>query len=235
MTEYDYSPDAYERYMENQNRVSNWVHNQANHAPRYGNPFIPRSESTPPADLGRHPSSRHRDYERSDRESSRYSSSSRPHPSRSMTIANPPQQYKHTRSPSRSHEPSRSHSHHKSSSSSTPVMYVPPAPQGYQTAYKTYTIDPRSQREIVLPAPRRGETYVIIPPKGQRVEVVNGSYTSGSRSMSQSPTKKGAPLIRRLFGLGSGSPTDSKSSGLSGHSSHSSSRTGRRERRLSYS
>lgn len=41
MTEYDYSPAAYERYINNQARVSNWVSSQTDHTQSYGNPFVP--------------------------------------------------------------------------------------------------------------------------------------------------------------------------------------------------
>ena len=76
---------------------------------------------------------------------------------------------------------------------------------------------------IKLPPPRRGEQYVIVPPKGGRLEVVTDarkgpsppsssshthtrttshshSHSSGSRSKGGSPTKTGAgdPLFKRL-------------------------------------
>lgn len=41
MTEYDYSPAAYERYINTQSRVSNWVSSQSDHTQSYGNPFMP--------------------------------------------------------------------------------------------------------------------------------------------------------------------------------------------------
>lgn len=45
MTEYDYSPDAVERFYEKQNSVARWVDNQAYQAPGYGNPFVPDAAS----------------------------------------------------------------------------------------------------------------------------------------------------------------------------------------------
>ncbi|KDQ58843.1 hypothetical protein JAAARDRAFT_56901 [Jaapia argillacea MUCL 33604] len=39
MTEYDYSPAAYERFMQTQNRVSHWVDRQSSAAPKYSNPL----------------------------------------------------------------------------------------------------------------------------------------------------------------------------------------------------
>jgi hypothetical protein len=41
MTEYDYSPAAYEKYISTQVRVSNWVSSQSDHTQSYGNPFMP--------------------------------------------------------------------------------------------------------------------------------------------------------------------------------------------------
>lgn len=41
MTEYDYSPAAYEKYIGTQLRVSNWVASQSDHTQNYRNPFVP--------------------------------------------------------------------------------------------------------------------------------------------------------------------------------------------------
>jgi hypothetical protein len=43
MTEYDYSPAAYEKYISTQHRVSDWVSSQSDHTQSYGNPFMPSS------------------------------------------------------------------------------------------------------------------------------------------------------------------------------------------------
>ncbi|EPQ51718.1 hypothetical protein GLOTRDRAFT_122953 [Gloeophyllum trabeum ATCC 11539] len=46
MTEYDYSPEAYQRAMATHNRVSNWVVSQTYSRPQYNNPFqLTRSEA----------------------------------------------------------------------------------------------------------------------------------------------------------------------------------------------
>ncbi|PPQ87024.1 hypothetical protein CVT25_000001 [Psilocybe cyanescens] len=37
MTEYDYSPEAYERYLATQNRIANWVDNTEQHRPQFEN------------------------------------------------------------------------------------------------------------------------------------------------------------------------------------------------------
>ncbi|THU76603.1 hypothetical protein K435DRAFT_878990 [Dendrothele bispora CBS 962.96] len=44
MTEYDYSPDAYERYMENRSRVARWVDNTDAHSHEFRSPFGTRSD-----------------------------------------------------------------------------------------------------------------------------------------------------------------------------------------------
>lgn len=41
MTEYDYSPEAYERYIKTQERISKWVSQTKAHERRYANPFVP--------------------------------------------------------------------------------------------------------------------------------------------------------------------------------------------------
>lgn len=45
MTEYDYSPDAYERYIEKQRGIARWTEQQAEAAGRYANPFLPTEVS----------------------------------------------------------------------------------------------------------------------------------------------------------------------------------------------
>ncbi|KAL5521310.1 hypothetical protein ACEPAG_9233 [Sanghuangporus baumii] len=49
MTEYDYSPDAIERYMAKQNSVARWVDRQAQEARNYGNPLVPEEYSSSPS------------------------------------------------------------------------------------------------------------------------------------------------------------------------------------------
>ncbi|KAJ3740644.1 hypothetical protein DFH05DRAFT_1463176 [Lentinula detonsa] len=44
MTEYDYSPAAYQRYMETQNRIAKWVDNTEAHHEAFCVPFGPRSD-----------------------------------------------------------------------------------------------------------------------------------------------------------------------------------------------
>ncbi|KAF9064502.1 hypothetical protein BDP27DRAFT_1425791 [Rhodocollybia butyracea] len=44
MTEYDYSPAAYQRHMETQNRIAKWVDNTEAHHDIFRTPFGPRSD-----------------------------------------------------------------------------------------------------------------------------------------------------------------------------------------------
>jgi hypothetical protein len=44
MTEYDYSPEGYQRYMETQNRIARWIDNTEAHHRAFRVPFGPRSD-----------------------------------------------------------------------------------------------------------------------------------------------------------------------------------------------
>ncbi|KAI0337410.1 hypothetical protein BDW22DRAFT_956186 [Trametopsis cervina] len=210
MTEYDYSPEGYERYMSTQNRVSNWVLAQNDRMHKYTNPYTNRSVSTPPASSSssHHSSSRHGYDDRSPHRSSSSHTShkDRPPPRRSLTTpAAPPSRsipsHSHSRSQSQSQAPRSAHPN------SNPTYYQPQPlsygsptytatthavaykhPQTHpqsQSTYRTYQYD-TAAREIVLPPPRKGETYVIIPPTGRRVEVIVRLFFSFS-SPSPSP------------------------------------------------
>lgn len=176
MTEYDYSPAAYERYLEKLARVEHWVTDQRYCAPRYSNPFasanagqssahVPRGSSRPrdvvpsrtramsPTGQGTQP-----------RQSSSSRSRSQPRaaPIRSQTMPNT--QHRAVVYPS-NHTPPHVVHHPQHAA-------VPPIPAGANAVYRTYEYDPRSGKDIVLPPPRPGETYVIIPPGGRKLEVV---------------------------------------------------------------
>ena len=49
MTEYDYSPAAYEKYLRTQTRVSNWVSQTKAHERQYSNPFVASVMGSPAA------------------------------------------------------------------------------------------------------------------------------------------------------------------------------------------
>ncbi len=166
MTEYDYSTEGYERYIATQNRVSNWVSDQVSRTPQHQAPFVARSVSQPPLQT-RHSSSSTRDRHHSP-SSSR--SSSRPPPRRMHTT----DVYHQSSRSGHAIPPQYPPQYYQTTS---PLSYAPPVPlpQGHNAMYKTYEYD-HNTREIVLPPPRRGETYVIIPPNGRRVEVVVSTF-----------------------------------------------------------
>ncbi|KAH8103116.1 hypothetical protein BXZ70DRAFT_773137 [Cristinia sonorae] len=235
MTEYDYSPDALSRYVENQTRVSNWIHRQAYHASEYTSPFIDPSVA---GDIPSRSGSSYRDRER-DSHRDRDRSSSRHVPAVTNSSAYPyPQQPRGASPPSR-YQPSHHPSYSTHNVYQYPYQYSTPTPQvaygasGHRSGVstKTITIDPNA-KELYLPPPRRGEQYIIIPPKGRTVQVIEHSDGSRSSSTSRSrsprsphsPTKKDAPLLKRLFHIGGGNGQKLKSSGSSS----------RRERRTSF-
>lgn len=176
MTEYDWSPEAYERALENQNRVSNWVHDQSGRLDQYSNPFVPRATSVPPSQhLSYHSSSSRHSRNRSGSHYPGTSSTSptkarapRPEPLRSFTA---PVDGGYYRS-SHSHSPSRSHH------SSPPPSYHTNPPGSSYTSHHTaipftsgYAYDPVS-KQLSLPPLRGGQQYVIIPPKGRDVRII---------------------------------------------------------------
>ncbi|KAI0667242.1 hypothetical protein C8Q78DRAFT_947052, partial [Trametes maxima] len=206
MTEYDYSPDAYERFQTKMAGVGDWVTEQRHHAPKYSNPFVPEqaSSSTRPrtaAPRQDEPSRAHYD---------------RPTPSRSRTLPvqpvatgsgghgtssrayayaqqppGDPSRHRSARSPQRSGslavDPRYASATYAAAAPApptphqvvprtSPVTYAPPAPAGYRTRQVEYNYKPG--QPIVLPPPRPGETYVIIPPKGGRVDVVHDPRSS---------------------------------------------------------
>jgi len=232
MTEYDYSPAAYERFMESQSRVGRWVDNATDHAREFANPFLPsHSDPAEKSDFYTSSSSSHR----------RSKSSSVQHHSTPRSLAVPDQQrdldhYSH-RSSHREHHhrPANTRSSSSSSGTSSSTTYTarphnsrsytmpqhPPA-HGVQAPLqpvRSRTLPHGHQYE--LPPMRPGQTYVIIPPHGKPVNVVStdGSHVINQSYHTSSPTKE-QPLIKRLFGLGS------QSGGSSRTGSHSSRVTG---------
>lgn len=172
MTEYDYSPEAYEKYIANQSRVSNWVSDQSGRYNQYANPFTGRSTSVPPAHGYHHHSSRRggQSHHSSSSTSPVRERSSRPEPHRSFT-APVESGYKSSSQGSRSH-----HSSTSPTSRTSPTSYASHSshshdPHKPKARYQEYHYDP-SMKQIVLPKPRNGEMYVIYPPYGRDVTVV---------------------------------------------------------------
>ncbi|RPD60246.1 hypothetical protein L226DRAFT_526538 [Lentinus tigrinus ALCF2SS1-7] len=239
MTEYDYSPDAVERFQAKMAGVGKWANDQRYFAPKYSNPFIPEDQASSSRPAARtparqetypQPAPRHHD---------------RPQPTRSRTLpapvvaaASPPpghtsRAYAYAAQPDpRAPHPSSS-SRNRSGSQppaarypyptpvapgahqpvprASPAAYPPPPPPpGTRQVVMEYKYVPG--QAIKLPPPRRGEQYIIVPPKGGRLEVVTNGHKSSSshtRTMSHSrssgsrskgsPTKTGTdPLFKRL-------------------------------------
>ncbi|OBZ67619.1 hypothetical protein A0H81_12156 [Grifola frondosa] len=193
MTEYDYSPDAVERFRTKMAGVSDWVVDQKYQAPRYSNPFVDPHDMLPSS------SAQHT------RETS-LRRTERPPPSRSRTMPTAP----FAAAPAPRHVPYNGHTppgaaypHQPTRAQTVPPKHAPPP--GYRT--KTYEYPYRPGQEVVLPPPRPGETYVIIPPKGGHVNVIRDpaapsrSSSRTSRSSSRtSPTKKQHEnLLKRLL------------------------------------
>lgn len=237
MTEYDYSPAAWENHLAQQARVSNWVSQTTAQAHSYSNPFLLS------------PTLRDRSFYEPD------GRRQRPPPSRSMTVNMPParQEEPYRHKSSRSHSASRSqpveiwsypHSSHttlhttsrsRSSSARKPpsrsqtiqVIYPPPAaPTHHHQRTQPYPY-PQKQSQPVrqhtspayyYPPQHHGshQRTVYLPP-GQSHHVPNGrlEYQYGTPA-----PKKPQPLFKRLLGFmspgsgnGRGGPEKYRSSG----------------------
>jgi hypothetical protein len=182
MTEYDYSPDAYERYLATQQRIARWTEETSRY--RASNPFITsRTENShssfgSPSFSGSRPPSTDRSQTR--RRSTSDSANKRPVPSRSCTAPTSV----HGSSAEYSHSSSRSRSTHHHSSGSSASRRTSGSSRRRATASTLKTVIPnsdsptyikRSKSQSVL-VPIDGGRYVIIPPKGTRLEVLVSTY-----------------------------------------------------------
>jgi hypothetical protein len=178
MTEYDFSPEGYEKYLETQNRVSNWVTDQSGRLKQYQNPFVPsqRSTSVPPSHhtvqtTSHHSSSRPREGSHHLTTPTSLSPSkprpSRPEHTRSFT-APVGEVQRSSRAHSRSHQsPPASSQQSRTTSPSSHVSYghyKDPYRDSHREKprYETYTYE-STAGEIVLPPLRHGEQYRIQP------------------------------------------------------------------------
>lgn len=201
MTEYDYSPDAVEKYMEKQRKISRWADEQARlaEANRYSNPFLPsdarsgmqRSESSPVDSAyegSRH--SRSQSTPRTHHSRTHYSSHGHGHTS-TPTLVQHEDPYSHSRS--HSHSRSRSHSRPSSRSHTRPppsrshsyaANHHQTTSQGhlvYDSRYPHHTYyDPdRSSPMRYASSPaepfvmQQGKkTLVVVPTEGSRVKIM---------------------------------------------------------------
>ncbi|KAI1785965.1 hypothetical protein LXA43DRAFT_898847 [Ganoderma leucocontextum] len=228
MTEYDYSPDAVERFQTKMAGVGKWATDQSHWRSGYGNPFIPDGQVSPTTTPRTPPSSR--------QESSSARPRDRPQPSRSRTLpanlavtgANPgvPSGYGQTsralayaQAPApRPSTSSASRNHNRSGSQPPDVRnpYPYPAPlQGHQVVQgqrgSPMVYAPPGARIIykeygyvpgkttVLPAARPGERFVVIAPPGAHVDRLHTASQLRSHTHSRSSGSGG--------GSKAGSPT----------------------------
>ncbi|EJD08443.1 uncharacterized protein FOMMEDRAFT_16804 [Fomitiporia mediterranea MF3/22] len=215
MTEYDYSPDAVERYIAKQNSVARWVDSQEYQKHAYRNPFVPdpkdsanardgrnlsRSVSTPPVDpYARHarPSTAHKTSHRDNRD-----------PYRGIYSSNGSSQTQSTAVPTvHRYSSGGTHSRSHSQSQSIPTTHRVPAPPSRSRTYayaqgnsgsSSTTHLPASSRSPVrsqtLPAQPMATQYTSAP--GQTVVMQNGRQTyvvvppHGTRVQVCSPTSQ---------------------------------------------
>ena len=164
MTEYDYSPAAYERYIAQQTRVSNWVNDTVQQSHAYANPFVlsptlrDRSFYDGPHDPPHHRSSQLDDWS---------TSSSRPSRSRSRSYVD--NAYHDRAAPSRH----RTQSHSRSGSTQRDVQVIYP-PHGSQPYYPQPHVVARTPAPRIHTSPPHNnyqypsrQAYVTQPPPGQ--------------------------------------------------------------------
>ncbi|KIK24746.1 hypothetical protein PISMIDRAFT_677823 [Pisolithus microcarpus 441] len=185
MTEYDFSPAAYERYIAQQHRVSNWVHDTNKH--KWSNPYVlsptprdrtfynnPDGEDTVivPRSKGPIRSRTLRSYEST-------SSSSRPSHSytRLPTYPDPPRQQDRRERELRQPPP-----RHRSQSQSRP----PPPQQTFQTAYPQRTAHPHSYPQYQGPSGSRTRHYGTPGPYSYQ-------YPTGPATTPQRPVYTAPP------------------------------------------
>ncbi|KZT04553.1 uncharacterized protein LAESUDRAFT_728053 [Laetiporus sulphureus 93-53] len=265
MTEYDYSPAAYERYLATQNRIQNWVSKQPVQASQYANPFTPATPSEAPSacadadPLRAAPARAHQPQlqplripvaerrtpsrESPQRSTSRYSSNAslaprsappqpsmpppvdprqfgypggavvperlRPRPARSRTLSyNPP-------APSFAPvirrplppPPAPIPVPQPVLGVPSPIHAIPPPVQGHSVVQRSYPYRyDYARKEIVLPPPRPGDTYIVIPPNGGPIQMVrhdgprtHSRSTSRSSAVAMRSQPKAVPLFKKIL------------------------------------
>lgn len=183
MTEYDWSPEAWERHLENQQRVTNWVTDQTTRLPTQYSKH--RASSVAPS------YTTHSSHQSSSRHARRSSSTS---PTSSTPTKVRPARPEHKRSYTEPiHEAYRSSRTSRSRQTSPPPVYRSKAsPTSYASQthiphtapyvvshdkhggdyrYQTYSYD-AATGHLVLPPPRAGEQYIIMPPANRKLVVV---------------------------------------------------------------
>jgi hypothetical protein len=191
MTEVDYSPEAYERYLRTRNRVANWAAESSSNAAHYTHPFdshqprpavtygsVPEVRPDDSISLYDGGAAKRREQERSRSQPRSHAHGARPSHSRSIT-----------------HDAHRSHRSQQVAPAPQQMYYMQQGSQyvlpGQQRVVDLSQYHGRStSRDIHLPAGRGGESYMIIPPRGKRIEVVVSDSNHPSYSMLLTHSKQ---------------------------------------------
>ncbi|TDL24815.1 hypothetical protein BD410DRAFT_785534 [Rickenella mellea] len=231
MTEYDYSPGAYERYQQKLNSVGKWAERNANNYPNYADPFLPSASGSSDAPQAR-PATRYRSMSQSTVSPTRARSMSATRPDKqqssiaSSTTYIPTYQDSphHSRSSSRSHTrppPSRSRTYvvddqksYRSHASSRSYSYPTSGMSGVNSVSSQHYTAHAGQPVIVQ---SRNHSYVLIPTRKTQIEVQTPSPHSSRQSSRHSSRRSSPPPIYQT----SAQPH----SPYSHHSSHTSSQS----------
>ncbi|KAJ7496447.1 hypothetical protein FB451DRAFT_1455527 [Mycena latifolia] len=231
MTEYDYSPEAYQRHFETQARIARWA--QATHQVPQKDPFAPPTPANGPAPLPREASRSSRRTRSSDRDRDRERRRSPPPPlplprdapPRSQTA--PPQHlypavvqpYYPAAPPP---PPTQTQNQHRRARSSS---QAPTAPPLQPTRSRSYSVAhphaaPMPARGLSYPPPTANYPplppgYVYAQPQPQYAQPAPVYAQYAQPQPMRSPTRE-VPLLKRMFGFGGGG-----SKGLSRESSRS--------------
>jgi len=148
MTEYDYSPEAYERHIAKQQSIARWVERQAQEAPRYANPFLPSEAGVPEQQPRYIPTHNNEDRQRSV----------------TRSFSTPADARHNSPSPARHHYRSHSHANAKvhtmhiysSQHSSTPTLVQ-------DGGSRSHSQSRSSSRAHARPPPSRSQNYTSNP------------------------------------------------------------------------
>ncbi|KAK0191814.1 hypothetical protein F5146DRAFT_614286 [Armillaria mellea] len=194
MTEYDFSPEAAERYQATMRRISRWVDDADAHACEFKSPFVPRSDvgdddARPQPTLSRGMSKRVPPplYAPVPGPMPPHSHGPAPPPPRPQPVplhgpAPPPSHSRHTHSPTRRSSTRHSSSHqsqskHRSGSSyyvsPTPTPTPPPVPYypGYNNPYYQARPSPYAPPPPPQPQYYRSGNVTYAPPPGGYVVI----------------------------------------------------------------
>ncbi|KAF9002899.1 hypothetical protein BDQ17DRAFT_1326283 [Cyathus striatus] len=235
MTEYDYSPDAYEKYLAGQQRIARWVDETQKYPP--ANPFLPSTAGSVTSNGGQHHTSRSPQQAYSPHGSASPQGAYAAYRPAPVSLENYAQQlitspsswsfqfttplfsstftivicnthvcsyspniwiHGATMYPSNTTYASNATSPNMYASNATsPTVYPSNAtsPTIYSSNTSSPTIVAQSQTQPLVI--QSGHGYVIVPPAGRRMEVVNPVDYTNSRSTKKDDDK---PFFKKIFG-----------------------------------